>query len=182
MDNKTKQLQALLYSHGGEMQKKTLSTALKISEDELEMVIKMLIQETNGQGLIIIHTETTASMRTAPECQDCVRDSQKVHTKNDIGTAGLEVLSIILYNDSASRSEIDYIRGVNSSNTIRHLVIRGLLEKKTQKESPHQVRYSITPELLAHLGITEVGALPDYNAKKDEIQRQLDKNNLHAHT
>ena len=72
----------------------------------------------------------------------------------------------MLYKNSATRSEIDWIRGVNSSFTLRELCARGLVVRGTREK--RKMVYEPTPELLAHLGVARVEDLPEYaNAKKE---------------
>jgi segregation and condensation protein B len=74
----------------------------------------------------------------------------------DLGKAGLETLSIILYQGPISRAEIDYIRGVNSNFILRNLLIRGLIERV---ENPHDQRsflYKPTLELISYLGLSKI--------------------------
>jgi len=175
MDDTTQKLQALLYSNGGEMKKETLLKVMGITHDSLDSSIKSLIHSMEGQGIVVMHTETTISMQTSPKFQEYITATQKTNTKDEIGTAALEVLSIVLYNDGASRSEIDYIRGVNSSTTLRLLVIRGLLEKTIQEENRQLARYIATPELLSYVGVTSPVELPRYTQENEELSAHLYK-------
>ena len=52
---------------------------------------------------------------------------------SELSKASLETLSIIIYKNTASRAEIDYIRGVNSSFILRNLLVRGLIEREAQR-------------------------------------------------
>ena len=82
----------------------------------------------------------------------------------------METLSIILYKNGVSRSLIDYIRGVNSSFTLRALSIRGLIEKNIDPEDNRRYIYRPTFELLSFMGIKSVEELPDYNLVNNSIE------------
>ncbi|OGG57839.1 hypothetical protein A2853_00505 [Candidatus Kaiserbacteria bacterium RIFCSPHIGHO2_01_FULL_55_17] len=69
----------------------------------------------------------------------------------------------------STRARVDYIRGVNSSSTLRNLLARGLLERAGNPEDAREYLYRPTVETLAHLGITKSGELPEY----DTIVREL---------
>ena len=60
----------------------------------------------------------------SPETSQEIREAYRRELGREIGDAGLEVLSIVLYRGPSTRSEIDYIRGVNTSSTIRTLLSR----------------------------------------------------------
>ena len=66
---------------------------------------------------------------TAPQMSATVETLTKEELMKDLGKAGLETISIILYKGPISRAEIDYIRGVQSNFILRNLLVRGLIEK-----------------------------------------------------
>jgi segregation and condensation protein B len=164
MENNAQTLQAVLYAHGGEMKKKELAEILGVSDDRLAARIHELTQLIAGQGIELLETEKTLSLRTASTYSEVLDEIQRKDNEKDIGTAGLEVLAIVLYKGDVPRSTIDYIRGVNSSGTLRQLVLRGLLERSRSTEDSRAWLYSVTPELLAHIGVSSVTDLPEYDS------------------
>jgi len=68
------------------------------------------------------------------------------------------------------RSEIDYIRGVNSSYILRNMVMRGLVERISIPNNRSFV-YRPTFELLAYLGISCVEELPNYGLVNKQIEQ-----------
>ena len=86
----------------------------------------------------------------------------KEELMKDLGKAGLETLSIILYKGPVKRSEIDYIRGVNSSFTLRALSVRGLVEKTVDTKDNRRYIYKPSFELLSFMGVKSIEELPDY--------------------
>jgi segregation and condensation protein B len=84
--------------------------------------------------------------------------------------AGLETLSIVLYLGPVSRSEIDYIRGVNSNFILRNLLMRGLVERIEHETDKRSLKYRPTFELLSFLGIGSVEELPEYETTRAEIE------------
>ena len=98
-----------------------------------------------------------------------MRQSQEDELGREIGPAGLEVLAVVLYRGDSTRARIDYIRGVNTSSTIRTLLSRGLLERTNNPDDAREYLYRPTTELLAHLGVTDVQALPEYAKIASEL-------------
>ena len=88
--------------------------------------------------------------------------------RRDIGKAGAETLAIILYRSPIGRAEIDRIRRVNSSFILRNLLIRGLIERTVEKSS---TSFTITPALLAYMGITNSMELPNYATFLDTLEK-----------
>jgi segregation and condensation protein B len=86
----------------------------------------------------------------------------------ELSKAALEALTIIAYRHPILRSEIDYIRGVNSSFTIRNLIARGLVERIPVSVG-RGYRYQPTIEFMKFLGISSVHELPEY----DTVQKEL---------
>ena len=87
-----------------------------------------------------------------------------------MGKAGLETLSIILYQGPITRSEIDYIRGVNSNFILRNLLVRGLIEKIVSPKDTRSFMYRPTFELLQHIGVSKIENVPDYQKIRTEIE------------
>jgi chromosome segregation and condensation protein ScpB len=70
---------------------------------------------------------------------------------------------MILYRGSATRGEIDWVRGVNSGAAIRSLTLRGLIERTEDAGDKRRARYKPTTDALAHLGVGRKEDLPRYS-------------------
>ncbi|VAW32449.1 hypothetical protein MNBD_CPR01-531, partial [hydrothermal vent metagenome] len=97
-----------------------------------------------------------------PQAYEIVKTLRESEFSKDLGKAGLETLAIIIYRKGATRSEIDWIRGVNSSATVRSLSLRGLIEGKEDSIDRRRIRYQATPDALAYLGVSKSEDLPQY--------------------
>jgi segregation and condensation protein B len=164
-------IESLLFYKGEPVSFKELSSFLNVSEEIIRENLEGLRTKLQDRGIRIVTTENTAELRTAPEEKDFIEKIRKDELSRDLGRAGSETLSIILYKSPVTRSEIDFIRGVNSTAIIRNLLIRGLIEKITNPEDQRSYIYQPTVELLAHLGITKVEELPDYERMQAEVER-----------
>ena len=91
-----------------------------------------------------------------------IEDLQKEELNKDLSKASLETLSIVLYKNGVSRAEIDYIRGVNSSFTLRALSVRGLVEKTVDSKDNRRYIYKPSFELLSFMGVKSIEELPEY--------------------
>jgi segregation and condensation protein B len=162
-------IEALLFAAGEPMPKKKLASLLGVSAEEIEAGIKTLHGKLSGGGLAIIETPNEAEMRTSPQVAETVKKLREAELSRDLGKAGLETLATILYRGGATRSEIDWIRGVNSAGTVRSLLLRGLIEKSEDVADKRRFRYIATTDALAHLGVGSVSELPRYNELKLEV-------------
>lgn len=167
-------LEALLFWKGEPMTKKKAVAALGCTEGELESAIAALTASLVTRGLRLMSVGDEIELRTAPEASEMVERLTKEELVRDLGKAGLETLAIILYQGPVRRSEIDYIRGVNSSFIVRNLLVRGLIERVTEKEGREGgggrgYSYRATMELLAHMGVSKVEELPEFAKVKADL-------------
>ena len=179
--NLESKLEALLFFKGEPMAKKKIQAALECTSEELENALKTLETALSGRGLRVMQNGDEIEMRTAPEAGDFITKLAKEELSRDLGKAGLETLTIILYKSPIKRSEIDYIRGVNSSFIIRNLLIRGLIERVAEKEGQGRgYSYKPTIDLLAHLGVAKIEDLPEYMTVKAEFEAFAEAEKEHA--
>ncbi len=153
-------LEALLFASGEPLEKKRLAALLGIKESELALALKALIQQLEGRGVSLIETEREIELRTSAEAADVVKKLRESELSRDLGKASIETLAVIAYQTGATRGEIDWVRGVNSSASLRTLLMRGLIEGREDERDKRRVRYNLTTEALAHLGITRAEDLP----------------------
>ncbi len=163
-------IEAILFFKGEPMTIKRLSELLSVSEDEIHRSLKSLEESLDGRGIVLMREEDSVSLATAPGVSRVIEQITKDELTRDIGKAGLEVLSIVLYRGPISRREVDYIRGVNSTFIIRNLLIRGLIEKTDSKGGERGFVYKPTLELLSYLGIKNKEELPEYTDFRKELE------------
>jgi segregation and condensation protein B len=167
-------IEALLFAAGEALPKKRIISMLSINEEMLTAAIADLSRELSGRGVALVETPSELELRTAPDAAPIVEAYRKSELSRDLGKAGLEALAIILYQNGATRSEIDWIRGVNSTAAIRSLLLRGLIEKETDAEDKRRVRYIPTLDAYAHLGIKSHEELPNKEALNALLTQQAE--------
>ncbi|PIR44817.1 MAG: hypothetical protein COV10_02950 [Candidatus Vogelbacteria bacterium CG10_big_fil_rev_8_21_14_0_10_51_16] len=140
-----------------------LTRICESSPEEVKEAVVALAARYKEQesGLAILQTQDSVALGTAPELSAFLETNLIEEREKDIGRAGLEVLALVLYRNPISRSEINTIRGVDSSHIIRHLTLRGLIERNADGSDKRQARYVPTIETLAHLGLKSLEELPD---------------------
>lgn len=155
-------LEALLFASGEPISKKRLASLIGVTPDILQKAANVLREELAGRGLALVETETEFELRSAPEASELIKKLREAELSRDLGKAGLETLALILYRGGATRGEVDWVRGVNSSQTMRSLLLRGLIEKTEDSEDRRRPRYKPTVEALAHLGVGKAEELPNF--------------------
>jgi len=135
---------------------------LGLTPEQLDSALIRLRERLSSGALRLVETSDSLALMTAPELATLVENLRRDELKADIGKAGIETLAIVMYREPISRAEIDRIRGVNSSFSLRALLVRGLIDRKTGPGGTHL--FSATPALYAHLGITHKHELPNFSA------------------
>lgn len=154
-----RQLEAVLFYKAEPMKRSVLAKLLGAGEAELSAALETLSERLQSGATALVVTDEEVSLAIAPEFDSLIDAIRKDELRRDIGKAGAETLAIVMYRAPVTRSEIDRIRGVNSSYILRNLETRGLIERKSGKRL-HE--YAPTTELLRHLGIREKTEMPDY--------------------
>ena len=147
----------------------SLAKSLGVTPSDIKAGLDVLKQKLEGTGLAVIISDTEASLVVAPEAREAVVKTIKEAEERNIGDAGLEILAILLYEGPSTRAQIDYIRGVNSSSTIRTLLTRGLVERSGNPDDGREYIYRATTDLLAYLGAGSREDLPEYGTIAPEL-------------
>ncbi len=155
------------------MSVKRLGEVLSVTEDQILFAVEELEKALEGSGISLMRKDEEVALATSPENSAFIEKLAKDELSRDVGRAGLETLSIVLYYGSISRREIDYIRGVNSAFIVRHLLVRGLVEKIEDKRDQRVFLYKPTFELLSYLGVAKPELLPDYEKVRGEFMTFL---------
>ena len=166
-------IEALLFAHGEPISLTNLAQALGLRPEEVRDIMNTwsLSLATNPEsGLCIIAHNDAYQLVTKQEYGPLVEDFMKKDFSQELSPAALETLTIILYRGPLSRSEIDYIRGVNSSFMVRTLLLRSLVERIADTKSRHFFVYQASFSLLRLLGIQSPSELPDY----EELQKKYE--------
>lgn len=169
MDLESK-IEAILFWKGEPVSVDKLVSILKVSKDEISSAIVNLTEKLSGRGMVLLVREGEITLGTNPEFSDLIEGMQKEELNKELSKSSLETLSIILYKNGASRAEIDYIRGVNSSFILRALSVRGLVEKTIDKSDNRRFIYKPTFELMSFMGVKSPQELPDYEDVNASIE------------
>lgn len=164
------QLEAVLFYRSEPIPLATLAKILAVSDEEIRTAAQTLGKSLAGRGVSLVENNDTYCLATASEASDLIEKITKEELARDIGKAGLETLAIVLYEGSVSRAEIDYIRGVNSSFILRHLLVRGLVLRENHPTDQRSFIYKPSIELLALLGVENSSQLPEFTEIEEKIK------------
>lgn len=94
-----------------------------------------------------------------------------VETSNNLSEAALETLAIIAYNEPITRLKIDEIRGINSTNMIRNLIAKGLIENVGKSDLPGRPNlYKTTSFFLDYFNLSNIDELPEIEEEVEVLE------------
>lgn len=167
------QIESILFWKGEPMKVKKLAETLNVEVSTIEQALETLTTRLAGRGIGLVRLEDEVSLGTSPESAELIAKLTKEELVKDLGKAGLETLTIILYKGPVKRSDIDYIRGVNSQFILRNLLIRGLIERVTNPSDERTFLYRPTFDLMSYLGVASLKDLPEYDSSIKALEEHL---------
>ncbi len=158
-------VESVLFISGEPMKISKISKIIEVSKEDVENALMLLSGDYSSQkrGIVILRKEDEVQMATNPDNAEYVDKVVKSDLQEALSNAALEVLSIIAYRGPISRTEIEAIRGVNCTYTLRNLLMRGLIERIDNPKDLRGYVYKISFEFLKKLGIDNVNKLPDFD-------------------
>jgi len=158
-------LESVLFMYGREISFGRIGELLELSEKEVvETVAKLQKEYKNREscGLHIIVQGEKMQMVTHPSSATIIEQITKKELEGPLTPVASEVLAIIAYRGPINKIDVEAIRGVNCSFTLRNLLRRGLVERTVSDDSRRLQQYRTTIDFLRVLGIDDVSDLPEY--------------------
>ncbi len=173
--NLENKIEAALFMKGEPQSIKSLSGLLKVPESEVETAVLKLGEDLKSQarGIRLLRKEDSVMLATAPEVSDIIKEMAREEYDSKLSQAAVETLAIVVYRGPIIKSEIDYIRGVNSGFILRNLLIRGLVERVASPSDRRAFTYRPSFELLQFLGIEKAGDLPEYEDFNEKMKHSV---------
>ncbi len=175
-------LEAMLFATGDPVEPARLAEVLDI---DVENVIKMLghleaMYDERDGGLRLIRVDGKYQICTREEYGEQVRGLLEIKKNTPLSQAAFEVLAIVAYNKTVTRSFIEQIRGVDCSGPVSSLVQKGLIEEKGRLDLPGRpLVYGTTDRFLRCFSLNSLDDLPDLpenTESKDDSQTSLFEN------
>lgn len=151
----------------GEPVKKTklvkILTSVAKAED-VEKALEALNEKyaSASSGLMLLKKGEEVQLVSNSENAEYVEQLVKSELQDSLSNAAMEVVSIVAYRGPIAKSEIEAIRGVNCSYTLRNLLLRGLIERNDNPRDNRGYVYSISFDFLKKLGVDDVKKMPEY--------------------
>ena len=156
-------VEALLFSSDQPLTLAQLADALEASEDSVTEVLGLLGDEYRSRTAGVEVREMAGGwiITTTSEQNEWVSRMLRGKRKMRLSRAALETLAIIAYKQPVTKSEIEAIRGVDSSGTLATLLERSLVTIKGRSTVVGRpLLYGSTPDFLNYFGLRDLAELP----------------------
>jgi len=169
-------IEGLLFYKGEDVSIKKLAELLNVSIEEIEEGLIKLEKSLENRGLVLVRKDDSVVLGITRELSPLIESIRKEEITKELSKASIETLSIVLYKNGVSRSEIDYIRGVNSSFILRNLIVRGLVEKVVDTNDSRRILYRPSFNTLSYMGVSSIEQLPNYEDIVKQLQESINQN------
>ena len=154
-----KEIEAIIFAAAEPLDIETIQSKISKRSDVLK-ILKKLQKEYSDRGINLVCISKKWSFRTSPNLSRLMSQEKTVEKK--LSKAAIETLSIIVYHQPVTRSEIEEIRGVAfGTNTIEILMELNWVKPGGRKNVPGKpIQYVTTDDFLSHFNLQKLSDLP----------------------
>jgi segregation and condensation protein B len=141
-----------------------------VSKAEVVQALGILTHELDqdGRGIQLVQVAGGYRLATKQEYGPWLKRMDKAKAAQKLSRSALESLAIIAYKQPLVRSEIEEIRGVETSGVLRTLCERKLVRIVGRKDVPGRpIMYGTTKFFLEHFGLQDLSQLPPLREFKE---------------
>jgi len=156
-------LEALLFASDQPLSLSLLSEALDTSPEDVAEALKELGESYTERGAGVELREIAGGhmLVTSAAQSEWVGRMLRGKRRMRLSRAALETMAIVAYKQPVTKSEVDSIRGVDSSAVMATLLERNLVTiRGRSKVVGRPLLYGTTPEFLDYFGLRELSELP----------------------
>lgn len=176
-------IETILFVRADPTDVKTFTRITKHSVKEVRAALGELASEYAERGIVVLEKDDSWQFGSNPINAPYVENLTKSEFAQELSRSALETLAVIAYKGPVSRVEVEYLRGVNSSFTIRNLLMRGLVERVENPQDARSYLYRVTFDFLKHFGLTAMDQMPrfeDFKKQKIEILEEKSDTSLNS--
>ena len=163
-NSKQSRLEAVLFVAEGALSlRKIAHFATLIDHDEAERLIEQLneMYDAKGSSFRIERVAAGYQMMTRPEFAPWLNKLHFRQSEIKLSPPAMETLTIIAYRQPITRAEVEAIRGVHSTEMLKHLMERSLARIAGQEETlGRPYLYETTKMFLELFGLRNLKDLP----------------------
>ena len=154
-----RQVEAILFAASEPLDVETIEKRVQTSSN-IKKILENIKDLYKNRGINLVCIKSKWSFRTAEDLSKLM--ALQKSTQRKLSKATIETLSIIVYHQPVTRSEIEEIRGVAfASNTLEILLELDWVKPAGRKEVPGKpIQYATTENFLNHFNIQKLSDLP----------------------
>ena len=154
-----RQVEAILFSAAEPLDIETIEKRVQTNND-ITKILEKIKDTYKNRGINLVCIRDRWSFRTAEDLSKLM--SLQKSTQRKLSKATIETLSIIVYHQPVTRSEIEEIRGVSfATNTLEILLELDWVRPAGRKDVPGRpIQYATTENFLNHFNIQKLSDLP----------------------
>ncbi|MEG2813827.1 MAG: SMC-Scp complex subunit ScpB [Oscillospiraceae bacterium] len=156
-------IEAMLFSSGEPIETERIAQALALNTDVCYKIIKdmQVKYSTDESGIEIVELNDTFQLCSKAVHAPYIKQILELKRNIPLSNAAMEILAIIAYNQPVTKSFIEQIRGVDSSQTVNSLVEKGLIDEAGRLDVPGRpISYKTTLGFLRTFGLKNISQLP----------------------
>jgi segregation and condensation protein B len=168
-------IESLLFVAAEPLTATQLANTLDLPPDAIEEALSHLSEAYCTRGIRLQRHGDYVQLVSAPEASSVIARFLGLQASARLSSAGLEVLAIVAYRQPITRSQIEAIRGVDSSGILRALLARNLVMEVGRLDTAGRpILYATTAEFLQQFGLASLAELPplpdpDLSTTENEI-------------
>ena len=153
-------VEAILFASEEPLNIESIKEKLKKNVD-VSKILNSLKKQYENRGINLVCISKRWSFRTASNLSKFM--STQIFTRKKLSKAAVETLSIIVYHQPVTRSEIEEIRGVAfASGALEILLELNWVRPSGRKDVPGKpIQYITTDDFLSHFNIQKLSDLPN---------------------
>lgn len=162
-------IEALLFASGEPLSGDKLCEVARCEESELQAVLGTLTERyrTSDSGYELVQVAGKYQLRTKAQFADFIRELRASRPRR-LSNAALETLAIIAYRQPIVKSDVEKIRGVDVTPTLKTLLERSLVKILGHQNSVGQPSlFGTTEEFLKLFGLDSLRQLPTLRDIRD---------------
>jgi segregation and condensation protein B len=154
-----RQVEAILFSASEPLDVETIEKRIQTNTN-VKKILEHIKNIYENRGINLVCIKNKWSFRTASDLSKLM--ALQKSTQKKLSKSTIETLSIIVYHQPVTRSEIEEIRGVAfSSNTLEILLELNWVKPDGRKDVPGKpIQYATTENFLNHFNIQKLSDLP----------------------
>lgn len=158
-------VEAILFAAGHPVSYEKLSQVLGIGIREVKNIVGSMLDEYNSKdsvrGILLLTFPDTCQLVTKEQYLPYIREALGIKRGGNLSASTLEALAVVAYNQPVTRSDVDSIRGVDSSYAMTSLIDKNLIEVCGRMEAPGRpMLYATTDKFLRVFGLSSLSELP----------------------